>query len=187
MIAVLTPFLLVRGPIALLVAIGIVFAETGLLMGILLPGDSSLFTLGVGYEPQVAHLLAQHGFLGSGRVFVHSFDVASLVALHEAAPLVALRLIAGDVTGSVPDGQDTWLRTVDPAIGSVTDTGVGGAQARHLKGLAWPLDHTQSRAAQVERLVDDGVNEIITDNPVLVQHEIPAAGATTTSWNGAPT
>jgi membrane-associated protein len=47
MIAALTPFLLMLGPVALLVAMGIVFAETGLLVGFFLPGDSLLFTLGV--------------------------------------------------------------------------------------------------------------------------------------------
>ena len=47
MIAALTPFLLVLGPAALLVAMGIVFAETGLLVGFFLPGDSLLFTLGI--------------------------------------------------------------------------------------------------------------------------------------------
>jgi membrane-associated protein len=46
MIAFLTPFLLVLGPIAVLVAMGIVFAETGLLLGFFLPGDSLLFTIG---------------------------------------------------------------------------------------------------------------------------------------------
>jgi membrane-associated protein len=46
MIAFLTPFFLVLGPVALLVAMGIVFAETGFLLGFFLPGDSLLFTLG---------------------------------------------------------------------------------------------------------------------------------------------
>ena len=47
MIAALTPSLVVLGPIALLVAMGIVFAETGLLVGFFLPGDSLLFSLGI--------------------------------------------------------------------------------------------------------------------------------------------
>lgn len=46
MIAILTPFLLVLGPVAVLVAMGIVFAESGLLLGFFLPGDSLVFTLG---------------------------------------------------------------------------------------------------------------------------------------------
>ena len=133
-----------------------------------------------GYERQVAHALSGHGFIGSGRVYVHSFDASSLAAFPQAAPNLPLGLITEDGAGAVPTGQDTWLRTVNPATGSVTDPGVDGAQARHLKVFAWPLDPTQSSAAQVERLVDDGVDGIITDNPILVRHEIAAAGGTTT-------
>jgi membrane-associated protein len=56
MIAALTPFLLVLGPIALLVAMGIVFAETGLLIGFFLPRDYLLFTLGVLSAGGLLHL-----------------------------------------------------------------------------------------------------------------------------------
>lgn len=56
MIALLTPVLLVLGPLALLLAMGIVFAETGLLLGFFLPGDSLLFTLGVLAAGGVLHL-----------------------------------------------------------------------------------------------------------------------------------
>jgi len=43
----LTPHLTGLGPVALLVVMAIVFAETGLLVGFFLPGDSLLFTVGV--------------------------------------------------------------------------------------------------------------------------------------------
>lgn len=56
MLAALTPFLLVLGPVALLVAMGIVFAETGLLVGFFLPGDSLIFTLGVLAAGGLLHL-----------------------------------------------------------------------------------------------------------------------------------
>jgi membrane protein DedA with SNARE-associated domain len=56
MSAALTPFLLMLGPVALLVAMGIVFAETGLLVGFFLPGDSLLFTLGVLAAGGLLHL-----------------------------------------------------------------------------------------------------------------------------------
>lgn len=56
MIAALTPLLLVLGPVALLVAMGIVFAETGLLIGFFLPGDSLLFSLGVMSAGGLLHL-----------------------------------------------------------------------------------------------------------------------------------
>lgn len=121
------------------------------------------------------------GRLVSSVLMVTGFALMALVtAFHQAAPSVPLGLITEDGTGAVPTGQDTWLRTVNQATGSVTDAGVDGAQARHLKVFAWPLDPSQSSAAQVERLVDDGVDGIITDNPILVRHEIDAAGATTT-------
>ena len=47
MIALLTPLMLTLGPLALLLAMLVVFAETGLLVGVVLPGDSLLFTVGV--------------------------------------------------------------------------------------------------------------------------------------------
>ncbi|MEO7626722.1 MAG: VTT domain-containing protein [Nocardioides sp.] len=47
MIAALTPLLLTLGPVALLLAMAVIFAETGLLVGFFLPGDSLLFTVGV--------------------------------------------------------------------------------------------------------------------------------------------
>ncbi|GAA1807835.1 VTT domain-containing protein [Nocardioides hankookensis] len=47
MIPSLTPYLTSLGPAALLVVMVIVFAETGLLVGFFLPGDSLLFTVGV--------------------------------------------------------------------------------------------------------------------------------------------
>lgn len=46
MIAALTPLLLSLGPAALLLVMAIVFAETGLLVGFFLPGDSLLFLAG---------------------------------------------------------------------------------------------------------------------------------------------
>jgi membrane protein DedA with SNARE-associated domain len=47
MIPSLTPYLTALGPLGLLVVLAIVFAETGLLVGFLLPGDSLLFSAGV--------------------------------------------------------------------------------------------------------------------------------------------
>lgn len=47
MTAILTPILLALGPLAVLMLMALVFAETGLLVGFFLPGDSLLFTAGV--------------------------------------------------------------------------------------------------------------------------------------------
>ncbi len=46
MTALLTPLMLTLGPSALLLVMGVVFAETGLLLGFFLPGDSLLFLAG---------------------------------------------------------------------------------------------------------------------------------------------
>lgn len=56
MIAALTPFLVALGPVALLILMGVVFAETGLLIGFFLPGDSLLFTAGILTAAGVVHL-----------------------------------------------------------------------------------------------------------------------------------
>jgi membrane-associated protein len=56
MIAALTPFLMALGPVALLIMMGVVFAETGLLIGFFLPGDSLLFTAGILTAAGVVHL-----------------------------------------------------------------------------------------------------------------------------------
>jgi membrane protein DedA with SNARE-associated domain len=47
MVALLTPLMAVLGPAAILLLMGVLFAETGLLAGFFLPGDSLLFTAGV--------------------------------------------------------------------------------------------------------------------------------------------
>ncbi|MEH3033074.1 MAG: DedA family protein [Aeromicrobium erythreum] len=46
MTALLTPLLLTLGPLALLLVVAVVFAESGLLLGFFLPGDSLLFLTG---------------------------------------------------------------------------------------------------------------------------------------------
>lgn len=47
MIALLTPLMAALGPLALLLLMAVLFAETGLLVGFFLPGDSLLFAAGV--------------------------------------------------------------------------------------------------------------------------------------------
>ncbi|WP_167145137.1 VTT domain-containing protein [Actinomyces sp. ZJ308] len=64
------------GPWAIVGVMLVIFAETGLLVGFFLPGDSLLFTLGM--------------FVGTGAVGVH---------IWVAAPLVWLAAIAGNQTG----------------------------------------------------------------------------------------
>lgn len=56
MIALLTPLMFSLGPLALLLVMAVVFAETGLLLGFFLPGDSLLFLAGALVASGVIHL-----------------------------------------------------------------------------------------------------------------------------------
>jgi len=56
MIAVLTPLMAVLGPLAVFLLMAVLFAETGLLAGFFLPGDSLLFTAGVLVASGAIHL-----------------------------------------------------------------------------------------------------------------------------------
>jgi membrane-associated protein/undecaprenyl-diphosphatase len=56
MIAILTPFMAVLGPFAALLLMAVLFAETGLLVGFFLPGDSILFAAGVLVAAGAVHL-----------------------------------------------------------------------------------------------------------------------------------
>lgn len=67
MIAVLTPLLYSLGPAALLLVMAVVFAESGLLLGFFLPGDSFLFISGA---LVASHVIGLPGWLLAGCVFV---------------------------------------------------------------------------------------------------------------------
>lgn len=56
MIALLTPLLLSLGPASFVLIMAVVFAETGLLLGLFLPGDSLLFLSGALVASGVIHL-----------------------------------------------------------------------------------------------------------------------------------
>ena len=56
MIALLTPLMAMLGPLAVLLLMGVLFAETGLLAGFFLPGDSLLFAAGVLVAAGAIHL-----------------------------------------------------------------------------------------------------------------------------------
>ena len=74
--SIITAFVSWIGPWAIVGVMLVIFAETGLLVGFFLPGDSLLFTLGM--------------FVGTGAVGVH---------IWVAAPLVWLAAIIGNQTG----------------------------------------------------------------------------------------
>lgn len=56
MIALLTPLMVAVGPAALLLLMGVLFAESGLLIGFFLPGDSLLFAAGLLVAAGVIHV-----------------------------------------------------------------------------------------------------------------------------------
>ena len=124
-------------------------------------------TLYPGYERQVAAVLSAYGFTQAGRVYVHSFDLSALESFHRSAPSVPLGLIT-EAPVDV-DHVASWVHTVNPDTGALSDAGVDRASAANLQVFAWPLDVAQSSAAQVERMVDDGVSGIITDDPAHVR------------------
>lgn len=127
-----------------------------------------------GYETQVASALAAYGFTQAGRVYVHSYSLRSLAAFHRAAPSVPLGLITMSPVN--PEGVDTWLRTLNPVTSTVNDASIDQAYEVNLQVFAWPLDLAQASSSQVERMVDDGVSGIITDNPLSVEHLLARSG-----------
>ena len=128
-----------------------------------------------GYETQVARALIRTGFVASHRVHVHSFGLSALEAFHDVAPSVPVGLSRSRRISD--DSPGTWLSTLNVTTSTVTDGGVERATDLHLQVFAWPLDPTQATASQVERLVDDRVRGIITDDPRQTRSQLSAAGA----------
>lgn len=82
MIALLTPLMAVLGPLALLLLMGVLFAETGLLAGFFLPGDSLLFAAGVLVAAGAVHLSLWLVALGASAAAVAGDQVGYLVGRH---------------------------------------------------------------------------------------------------------
>jgi glycerophosphoryl diester phosphodiesterase len=122
-------------------------------------------TLYPGYEKQVAHELQQHGYVGSHRVWVHSFDADSLERLHDRLPSVPVGLITE--TGTVPSVDSTWLSSVNALSTTVTDARTDTAMRDGSIVLSWPPSGTDS-PRRIDQLVDDGVRGIITNRPAQV-------------------
>ena len=127
-----------------------------------------------GYETQVARALTRTGFVASHRVHVHSFGLPALEAFHDAAPSVPVGLLTESAIGD--DSPGAWLSTLNATTSAVTDGGVERASDLHLQVFAWPLDPTQATSSEVERLVDDRVSGIITDNPGQTRSQLAADG-----------
>jgi glycerophosphoryl diester phosphodiesterase len=116
-----------------------------------------------GIEGQVAQALQHSGLVRTRRVFVHSFDASALHTFHVLAPTVPLGLLTTSATGAAH--TPSWLSTLNPAVSKVTDSSVDSAAAARLEVFAWPESGHQAMPSQIERMVDDGVSGVITDDP----------------------
>lgn len=126
-----------------------------------------------GYEQQVAAALVARDFTQSGRVYVHSFDASALQSFHRYAPTVPLGLLTHHLS---PDGIASWIHTLNPTASAVTDGTVDQASAARLQVLAWPANAAQATTPEIERMVDDGVSGIITNDPAQLRRLVDAAG-----------
>lgn len=102
----------------------------------------------------------------------HSFSASSLATFHRLAPSVPVGLITENGlsgTNALP-----WLTTVNPTTGTTTAAVVKQAATRSLMVFAWPSRPAQVVSAQVERLVDDGVEGIITNNQAATRRRVTA-------------
>lgn len=125
-----------------------------------------------GNEAQVAQELDRYGYIRTHRVYVHSFSASSLTTFHRLAPSVPVGLISENGlsgTNTLP-----WLTTVNPTTGTTTAAVVKQAATRSLMVFAWPSRPAQAVSDQVERLVDDGVEGIITNNPAATRRRVTA-------------
>jgi membrane-associated protein len=80
-IAILTPLLVSLGPLALLLVMAIVFAESGLLIGFFLPGDSLLFLAGAFVASDVIGLPLWLLVLGVGVAAIAGDQTGYLIGL----------------------------------------------------------------------------------------------------------
>jgi glycerophosphoryl diester phosphodiesterase len=99
------------------------------------------------------------------RVILQSFDFRTLHAMKEQAPEIALSaLYEGSPKDFVAIGKESGAGTISPAFALVTPEQVQAAHAAGLKVLPW----TANRPADWARLVDAGVDGIISDDPAAL-------------------
>ena len=99
------------------------------------------------------------------RVILQSFDYRTLRAMKRLAPEIALAaLYEGPAKDFVAIGTEAGAGTVSPAFRLVTAEQVKRAHAAGMKVLPW----TANRPEDWSRLVDVGVDGIITDDPAAL-------------------
>jgi glycerophosphoryl diester phosphodiesterase len=99
------------------------------------------------------------------RVILQSFDFRTLHAMKKLAPEIALAaLYEGPAKDFVAIGKEGGAEIVSPAFALVTPEQVKAAHAAGFQVLPW----TVNRPEDWVRLVDAGVDGIITDDPAAL-------------------
>ena len=96
------------------------------------------------------------------RVILQSFDFRTLHAMNKIAPEVRLSALTSDQKRSFVDvAKEAGATIISPLFTNVTPEKVKEAHAAGLQVVAW----TANRPDQWKRLVEAGVDAIITDDP----------------------
>ena len=124
-----------------------------------------------GIVPEVAAALrATPGYLDSAiearRLFVESFDVASMHELKVLAPSVPVGLLGTPARGRL-SALATWADQINPRYWSVDASYVAAVHEHGMDCLVW----TVNRASAMRRALQMGVDGIITDRPDRL-HEV---------------
>ena len=107
------------------------------------------------------------------RVLVQSFDFRVVKALTAGAPdLAVAALYSGTDRGFVEIARETGVRVVTPNFGLITAEKVKAAHEAGLQVIPW----TPDRASDWDRLIDAGVDGLITNEPGLLVEHLKARG-----------
>lgn len=95
------------------------------------------------------------------RVIVQSFDPRTLQEVRKMAPAIRLAVLSGDGKGYISLAEELGAEIVSPDYHYLTEDDVKRAHALHMEVVPW----TANDEAAWKRLVDMGVDAIITDDP----------------------
>jgi Ca2+-binding RTX toxin-like protein len=133
--------------------------ETGRQLGIIPETKSTDFATS---EAVVRELIA-HDFTDPSRVVIQSFASANLKMLHDTImPQYGIDVPLAFLNGSMANPEEiaTYADITAPHQSVITAAGVAAAHAAGLKVVAWTVLGTQ---AQIQRLIDMGVDGVFVD------------------------
>ncbi len=110
------------------------------------------------------------------RVIVQSFDPRTLREVRKIAPEIRLAVLSEDGKGYIAVAQEMHAEIVSPNYRRLTEAGVKQAHALHMEVVPW----TANDEASWKKLLDMGVDAIITDDPEALAaflHRAPGGGA----------